>query len=162
MQRPIGKSDPGIFSTVKENRYFDRKSARKDTKGISRHVCAFANASGGKLVIDIEDGGEITGFKRNGAHDIEAFKQAPLVCREPAPVVRLAEIPAVNSRGETTSFSSSTSAHRPTTSSQDAAKGLRSFVRETEVSSWITTRSPRSNTTRTSGASRMKWRTAPR
>lgn len=100
MQHPIGKSDPDIFSTAKENHYFDRKSARKDAKEISRHICAFANASGGKLVIGIEDGGEITGFKRNGAHDIEAFKQAPLVCCEPVPVVRLAEITVVNSHGE--------------------------------------------------------------
>ena len=156
MQHPIGKSDPDIFSTAKENQYFDRKSARKDAKEVSRHICAFANTSGGKLVIGIEDGGEIIGFKRNEAHDIEAFKQAPLVCCEPVPVVRLAEIPVVNSHGETTSFSSWTSAHRPTTSSRGAAMGLFSFVRETRASSWITTRSPRSNTTRTSGASRMK------
>ena len=100
MQQPIGKNDPDIFSTAKENQSFDRKSARKDTKEISRHICAFANASGGKLVIGIEDDGEITGFKRNGAHDIEDFKQSPLVCCEPVPVVKASEIPVVNSRGE--------------------------------------------------------------
>ena len=96
MQHLIGKNDPDIFSAAKENQYFDRKSARKDTKEISRHICAFANASGGKLVIGIEDDGEITGFKRDGAHDIEDFKQAPLVCCKPVPLVRSFEIPVVN------------------------------------------------------------------
>ena len=38
MQQPIGKNDPAVFSTVKENQCFDRKSARKDTKEISRHT----------------------------------------------------------------------------------------------------------------------------
>ena len=32
MQHLIGKNDPDIFSAAKENQYFDRKSARKDTK----------------------------------------------------------------------------------------------------------------------------------
>lgn len=36
MQHPIGKNDPNIFSTAKENQYLDRKSARKDTKEIPR------------------------------------------------------------------------------------------------------------------------------
>lgn len=40
MQHLIGKNDPDIFSAAKENQYFDRKSARKDTKEISRHICA--------------------------------------------------------------------------------------------------------------------------
>lgn len=74
MQHLIGKNDPDIFSAAKENQYFDRKSARKDTKEISRHICAFANASGGKLVIGIEDDGGITGFKRDGAHDIRGLQ----------------------------------------------------------------------------------------
>ncbi len=100
MQQPIGQNDPTIFSSAKENQYFDRKSARKDVKDISRHISAFANASGGKLVIGIEDDGEITGFKRSGAHAIEDFKQAPLVHCEPVPSVKSIEIPVFNSRGE--------------------------------------------------------------
>lgn len=46
----------------KEDQTFDRKSARKDPKGLSNHIVAFANADGGTLVIGIEDDGEITGI----------------------------------------------------------------------------------------------------
>ena len=67
MQHPIEQNDPKRFSSEKENQYFDCKSARKDANDISRHISAFANASGGKLVIGIEDDGEITGFRRRGA-----------------------------------------------------------------------------------------------
>lgn len=59
MQQPITRNDPDLFSKEKENLYFDRKSARLNAKETARHICAFANASGGKLVIGIEDDGEI-------------------------------------------------------------------------------------------------------
>lgn len=100
MQCPISKNDPSIFASAKENQYFDRKSARKDPREISRHISAFANASGGKLVIGIEDDGRITGFRRNGAHDIEDFKHAALICCEPVPFVRPIEIRVTNSQGQ--------------------------------------------------------------
>ena len=67
MQQPIATNDVVRFSSTKESQYFDRKSARKDDKEIAKHVSAFANAAGGKLVIGIEDDGEVTGFRRNGA-----------------------------------------------------------------------------------------------
>lgn len=41
--------------TKKEDQTYDRKSARKDPKGLSNHIVAFANADGGTLVIGIED-----------------------------------------------------------------------------------------------------------
>lgn len=44
----------------KEDQTFDRKSARKDPKGLSNHVVAFANADGGTLVIGIEDDSTVT------------------------------------------------------------------------------------------------------
>lgn len=58
--------------TKKENQVFDRKSARKDTKGLSNHIVAFANADGGTLVIGVEDNGEITGIDAytNNINDI--------------------------------------------------------------------------------------------
>ena len=46
----------------KEDQTYDRKSARKDPKGLSNHITAFANADGGTLIIGIEDNGEITGI----------------------------------------------------------------------------------------------------
>ena len=88
MQQPIATNDVNLFSTFKENQYFDRKSARKDDKEIAKHISAFANAAGGKLVIGIEDDGEVTGFKRSGARDIENFERAALTTCTPTPIVR--------------------------------------------------------------------------
>ena len=100
MQQPIGQNDPAVFAAAKENQYFDRKSARIKPNDAARHIVAFANAAGGKLVIGIEDDGEITGFRRSGSRDIEDFRHAPLACCEPVPVVRAVEVAVTNSRGE--------------------------------------------------------------
>ena len=100
MQQPIGVNDPRRFSEEREGQYFDRKSARKDADSVSKHISAFANASGGKLVIGIEDDGEITGFRREGAHGIESFAQAPLTYCAPVPFVEAIKVPVVNSSGE--------------------------------------------------------------
>ena len=62
------------FQSAKENQLFDRKSARIKPDDIVRHLVAFANASGGTLVIGIENDGRITGFRGNGAHQIDEFK----------------------------------------------------------------------------------------
>lgn len=51
-----------ILTAKKEDQTYDRKSARKEPKGLSNHIVAFANADGGTLVIGIEDNGEITGI----------------------------------------------------------------------------------------------------
>lgn len=89
-----------MFSTLKENQYFDRKSARKDDREIAKHISAFANAAGGKLVVGIEDNGEVTGFRRNGARDIENFERAALATCTPTPIVHRERISVVNSSGE--------------------------------------------------------------
>lgn len=100
MQQPIATNDVVLFSTLKENRYFDRKSARKDDREIAKHISAFANAAGGKLVVGIEDNGEVTGFRRNGARDIENFERAALATCTPTPIVHRERISVVNSSGE--------------------------------------------------------------
>lgn len=100
MQQPIATNDVVLFSTLKENQYFDRKSARKDDREIAKHISAFANAAGGKLVVGIEDNGEVTGFRRNGARDIENFERAALATCTPTPIVHRERIPVVNSSGE--------------------------------------------------------------
>lgn len=58
--------------TKKENQTYDRKSARKDPKGLSNHIVAFANADGGTLVIGIEDDCTVTGIDdyHNNVNDI--------------------------------------------------------------------------------------------
>lgn len=100
MQQPMRGNDPHRFSTEKENQYFDRKSARLNPKETARHISAFANASGGKLVIGIEDDGEITGFRRESAYPIEEFEQAALTGCEPPAEVHPVRIPVTNSNGE--------------------------------------------------------------
>lgn len=100
MQQPIATNDVVLFSTLKENQYFDRKSARKDDREIAKHISAFADAAGGKLVVGIEDNGEVTGFRRNGARDIENFERAALATCTPTPIVHRERISVVNSSGE--------------------------------------------------------------
>ena len=100
MQQPIATNDVVLCSTLKENQYFDRKSARKDDREIAKHISAFANAAGGKLVVGIEDNGEVTGFRRNGARDIENFERAALATCTPTPIVHRERISVVNSSGE--------------------------------------------------------------
>ena len=99
MQHPISQNDPAIFSKIKENQYFDRKSARIKPNDAAKHIVAFANASGGKLVIGIEDNGEITGFGFDGAQNVEDYEQAHLTCCTSGPRVRSERIPAVTSSG---------------------------------------------------------------
>ncbi|MEG0375393.1 MAG: ATP-binding protein [Raoultibacter sp.] len=100
MQLPINNNSPEAFSSEKETYFFDRKSARKAVVEIAKHLSAFANALGGKLVIGIEDDGEITGFKRTGAKAIEAFEQAAITECLPPPDVKCLRIPVINSKGE--------------------------------------------------------------
>jgi ATP-dependent DNA helicase recG len=72
MEKPIMRYTLEELCTKKENQVFDRKSARKDAKGLSNHIVAFANADGGTLVIGVEDNGEITGIDAytNNINDI--------------------------------------------------------------------------------------------
>ena len=87
------------FCTAKENHYFDRKSARINVADAAKHVVAFANAAGGRLVIGIEDNGTLTGFKRNGAHAAEDFEQIPITMCEPSPVVNAERVSVTNVQG---------------------------------------------------------------
>ena len=100
MQNPIDNNDPRRFAEVNESQYFDRKSARLDAKEVARHISAFANAAGGKLVIGIEDDGRVTGFRRQGARNVEDFEQAALLACEPVPNVQTDRVPAINAKGE--------------------------------------------------------------
>ena len=63
-----------FYCSERENQFFDRKSARIRPLDILKHLVAFANAEGGKLVIGIEDNGVITGFNYKGAHDINEYR----------------------------------------------------------------------------------------
>ena len=67
MSASSSKIDPSLtwekLQHSAESQYFDRKSARIQPRDIARHISAMANASGGVLVIGIEDKTrEITGI----------------------------------------------------------------------------------------------------
>lgn len=49
------------WRTQTENQIFDRKSARLAPKDLATHISAFANASGGMIVLGIENNRDITG-----------------------------------------------------------------------------------------------------
>ncbi|WP_346687491.1 ATP-binding protein [Enteroscipio rubneri] len=100
MDRRFEENNVEDFAGAREGHYFDRKSARKDVDEIAKHVMAFANAAGGKLVVGIEDDGTVTGFKRDKAHSIEGFEQSYLTELSPAPSVSTVRVPAVNEKGE--------------------------------------------------------------
>lgn len=61
----ISKIDPSLtiekLQQLPESQFFDRKSGRVAAKDLSHHLSALANASGGLIVIGIEDNGTITG-----------------------------------------------------------------------------------------------------
>lgn len=86
-----------------ESQYLDRKSARKKPSELLRHLIAFANADGGKLVIGIEDekqGNIITGFKDGHAYPIEDFKKIDREMRDTPLNLTFEEVPVVNVKGE--------------------------------------------------------------
>lgn len=83
-----------------ENQYLDRKSARKKPGELLKHLIGFANADGGLLVIGVEDDGSISGFKSQGAHSINEFRQ---IDRNQAfyPLAKeVREIEVINKNGE--------------------------------------------------------------
>lgn len=61
----ISKIDPTLtiekLISMSENQFFDRKSARIASKDLAHQLSAFANASGGLIVLGIEDSGAISG-----------------------------------------------------------------------------------------------------
>lgn len=100
MDHPFAENNIEAFTRDPEGHYFDRKSARKNPDEIAKHVMAFANAAGGKLVVGIEDDGTVTGFKRDKAHTIEGFEQAHVTELKPSPKVEADRMRVVNSKGE--------------------------------------------------------------
>jgi ATP-dependent DNA helicase RecG len=88
------------YAQMSEGQYFDRKSARIKPEDVVRHIIAFANASGGQLVIGIEDNGRITGFRRDNAKPVESFEQTPITLCKPTPKISARRIPCMNVNGE--------------------------------------------------------------
>ena len=60
----ISKIDPTLsidkLRTIAESQFFDRKSGRLAANDLAVQLSAFANASGGLVVVGIEDDGRVT------------------------------------------------------------------------------------------------------
>ena len=76
-----------------ESQYFERKSAKLQPRDIAHHISAMANASGGVLVVGIEDSGAITGIS-----DVQenVLRQVPLDYLQKVPEM---EVEMITSEG---------------------------------------------------------------
>ena len=83
----------------KEDKYYERKSAKLDPKKIVKHIIAFANADGGILVVGIEDVGTLSGFSYDGAKSIGEFERAIYQQTIPNPKFTLHRESIINSMG---------------------------------------------------------------
>lgn len=81
-----------FIKTEKENQYFDRKNSRIDVKEVARHISAFANASGGILIIGAEDNGDLTGFRDTGTSKLDKFKRVPFDFLKSYPILQTEEV----------------------------------------------------------------------
>ncbi len=100
MQSPVSSNAVETLAAAKENHFFDRKSARIKPDDLAKHIAAFANAAGGRLVVGIEDDGAVSGFRHQKAHDIERFEQCAITDCSPSPDVSFARISTVNASDE--------------------------------------------------------------
>jgi ATP-dependent DNA helicase RecG len=99
---PISKVDPTLsiekLKAMIEGQFFDRKSARLAAKDFAHHLSAFANASGGLIVIGIEDHGEITGVTEQQEN---TFRQAAFDHLQIPPAYELEVVPCALDSGKT-------------------------------------------------------------
>lgn len=65
------------LKTEIEGQLLERKRASISPKDVTQYISSFANAEGGKLVIGIEDNGEISGFNHAKAKNKELYLEAP-------------------------------------------------------------------------------------
>lgn len=69
-----------------EDKYFERKSARIKASDLAKHICGFANADGGTIVLGVGDKTrEIEGVDFVGAEVLNKLIAVPRDCCRPAP-----------------------------------------------------------------------------
>ena len=96
----ISKIDPTLsiekLKTMPEGQFFDRKSERLAPKDFSHQLSAFANASGGMVVIGIEDDGKVTGVS---AVRENSFRQAAFDNLQVPPEYKIEVVPCMLDSG---------------------------------------------------------------
>lgn len=94
-----GQNEINDYIQMEESSFFDRKSARIKPVDIVKHIIGFANASGGQLVIGIEDDGSVTGFSDN-EHKVGEFEKAIFSGALPTPKFVLKKIDCWNNKSQ--------------------------------------------------------------
>lgn len=100
MRQRDGEMDAEDICTAEESHYFDRKSARIKPNDLAKTIVAFANATGGKVAVGIENDKTISGFKHPDARNIEDYEQVNIVECLPSPAMSAERMSVKNSRGE--------------------------------------------------------------
>lgn len=97
----ISKIDPTLsiekLKTMPEGQFFDRKSERLAPKDFSHQLSAFANASGGVVVIGVEDDGKVTGVSASREN---SFRQAAFDNLQVPPEYKIEVVPCMLDSGE--------------------------------------------------------------
>ena len=97
----ISKIDPTLsiekLKTMPEGQFFDRKSERLAPRDFSHQLSAFANGSGGLVVIGIEDDGRITGVSADREN---AFRQTAFDFLQIPPEYTIEVVPCFKESGE--------------------------------------------------------------
>ena len=97
----ISKIDPTLsidkLKSMKENQFFDRKSGRLAPRDFAPQLSAFANASGGLVVVGIEDDGRVTGVTQEKEN---AFRQAAFDNLQTPPDCEIELVPCKLTSGE--------------------------------------------------------------
>ena len=96
----ISKIDPTLsiekLKTLSENHFFDRKSGRLAARDLAPHLSAFANGSGGLIVVGMEDDSRITGVS---ADKENSFRQAAFDNLQIPPEYKVEVIPCTLDTG---------------------------------------------------------------
>lgn len=93
-------ADAATIATFHEDYRVERKSARKDPKGLASTLSAFANMQpyGGVIFVGVENSGEITGFQGQGKDRPSEFESVGQFC--PDAKIDTRRIGATNSSGQ--------------------------------------------------------------
>lgn len=93
----ISNIDPAItlekLQKQIENQYFERKSGRVKNKDVAHQISAMANASGGTIVVGIEDDGKISGISDEKENEL---RQVPFEFLQTIPNHKVEVISAAN------------------------------------------------------------------
>lgn len=94
---PSRQVGPALLS-IREDQWFDRKSAKVAARDLASALVAMANAEGGTLVLGLRDG-EVEGIAGAGSR-VNEWRQASLDFTTPPVPIKSHEVPCVNQSGE--------------------------------------------------------------